>query len=197
MDPLSEVELKDIAGRIGCVFDDVLCRYDGAKYPERPYQQMVASFAQRSPQNSEIESAMKWKWGHWGKANFPEHHKRLIALITNTWPKYTETDCLSPRDTFSFWLKELKKPHRYILVAFLTHLVHATEVPIIDQHNYRAMLFLLRATNRTPDVKKKPSNWRDIEDLGAFLSSLSHHMGKSKRELDKFLMMYGRYRVPR
>ena len=197
MDKLSNQELDLIAGRISCVYDDILGRYDGSKYPEDAYQIMISAFSKRKQQNEQIENAMKWKWGHWGKVNYPQHHKDLIDLINNLWSSYVGEKCTTSCETFDYWRKNLEKSHRYISVAFITHLIHHDKVPIIDQHNFRAMLFLLRVAERNPGNKKKPSNWQDIQNLREFLSSLSKHLKKKEREVDKFLMMYGRYCVPR
>lgn len=197
MEELSQQELGLIVDRISCVYDDVSDRYDDSKYPENAYKTMIDAFSKRERKNTEIENAMKWKWGHWGKNNYPQHHRDLIALINKLWPSYVDEKCTTPCETFDYWRMKLEKPHRYISVAFITHLIHPDKIPIIDQHNYRAMLFLLKAAKRNPRSKKKPSNWQDIQDLGKFLSSLSKRLKKQEREVDKFLMIYGRYCVPR
>jgi hypothetical protein len=46
---------------------------------------------------------------------------------------------------------------RYITVSFITHLIHHNEIPIIDQHNFRAMNFLENKFN-LENSKKSPSN---------------------------------------
>ena len=197
MNKLTKQELESIVNRIECVYQDILARYDGSKYPEDAYEKMISAFSEKQEANHEIENAMMWKWGHWGKDNYPQHHKELITKISKIWPAFLQEDCATPCETFSYWKNQLQKSHRYITVSFITHLIHPESVPIIDQHNYRAMLFLLKVAGRAPKQKKKPSNWNDIINLGEFLSSLSHHLNKPEREVDKFLMMYGRYCVPR
>jgi hypothetical protein len=197
MKSLTEAELARIKGRMFCVYQDVLARYDDKKYPEKAYQKMLSAFSGRSKNNREIENPLKWKWGHWGKKDYPQHHKNLISLVESLWPKYLDESCLTPCETFEFWKTRLEKQHRYISVAFLTHLLHAERVPIIDQHNFRAMNHLLQVSGRKRKSKKKPSNWEDIRELGIFVTTLSEHLKRPVREVDKFLMMYGRYCAPR
>jgi len=194
----SKNEADLIKKKISSIYDDVLSRYDARKYPEDPYDQARVEFSSRGNNNNQIENAMKWKWGHWGKDNYPQRHKDLIEEIRNIWPKYIQANCTTPEDTFIYWKGALEKRTRYISVAFITHLIHSELVPIIDQHNYRAMNHLLRISEeKVITNKKKPSNWEDIQNLREFLSFISKLLGKEIREVDKFLMMYGRYCAPR
>ena len=77
-------------------------------------------------------------------------------------------------------------------MAFLTHLSHPDEIPIIDQHNFRAMNYLLNHLGYNSQSKKKPSNWNDIIQLKDFMNVVCKKIKKEHLELDKFLMMYGR-----
>jgi hypothetical protein len=198
MEILTTKELKKIQKEIDFIYDDIVGRYDDTKYPEKVYQDIVAAFSKKTPENGHIENAMKWKWGHWGKNNYPQRHKDLIDKIKQEWSSYIKANCHEACETFYFWSNKLGKPRqRYITVAFITHLIHPDSVPIIDQHNYRAMLHLLRVAGRNPRNKKKPSNWEDIMNMEMFLSMLSYQLKKQKRDVDKFLMMYGRHCVPR
>ncbi len=197
MKQLSKQELELISDRISCIYNDMIARYDGAKYPEDAYRKMLLAFSKNERKNEEIENAMKWKWGHWGKKNYPMRHKNLINIIKELWPLYVDEKCTTPYETFEFWRRKLEKPQRFISIAFITHLIHYESIAIIDQHNYRAMIFLLRGVGRDIKIKKKPSSWQDIIDLSEFLSSISKYISKQEREVDKFLMMYGKYCAPR
>ncbi|MCY1310284.1 hypothetical protein D9M70_604600 [compost metagenome] len=66
-------------------------------------------------------------------------------------------------------------------------------MPIIDQHNFRAMNHLRRVSS----AKKKPSNWCDIVRLKHFLREASERFQRPEAEFDKYLMMYGRALKPR
>ncbi len=197
MEKLAQSELKIINTKIIHIYDDLVGKYDDTKYPENAYKLMKAEFSRKNIKNVQIKNAMVWKWGHWGKNNFPQHHKNLISLIEEKWGEYIEIDSNEAKLTYDFWLKALEKNHRFISVSFITHLIHYKIIPIIDQHNYRGMNHLLKASGRNEKKKKKPSNWTDIINLEIFLTDLSNYLEKDIREVDKFLMMYGRYCAPR
>ena len=138
---------------------------------------------------------MEWKWGHWGKPNFPQKHKDLIAEIEGHWPNFAVSDnSQNPELTFQWWKQRLNRPTTYITVAYITHLVHHTmPLPIIDQHNFRAMNSLIGCQRPERKAKKKPSNYQDIITLRSFMTLLKNGMpNRSFSEIDRFLMMYGR-----
>jgi len=197
MEKLTSPRLKNIKSIVIPIYDHIVNRYDSSKYPESVYNEAVQAFSQKNIKNNQIENALKWKWGHWGKSNFPEDHKKLISLVEDIWPDYTRGRHYTGKETFDYWRDALVKRHRYITVAFITHLLHPEEVPIIDQHNFRAMNHLITLSGIEHDYKKKPSTFDDIKNLKSFLYSLSDVLDKEIREVDRFLMMYGRYNVPR
>jgi len=98
----------------------------------------------------------------------------------------------TPEATFQWWDKRLGRL-RYITSAYLTHLIHPLHVPIIDQHNFRAMNHLRQASS----AKNKPSNWSDIVQLKLFLKEASERYQRPETDFDKYLMMYGRALKPR
>lgn len=192
---LTSTEVRQISERVAPLFDKVLERYDFEKYPADQYERFKREFSDpcRLPP---IEDALRWKWGHWGKANFPQAHKRLIAEISDSWPDFIAGERLrDSRSTFDWWSRRLGRSTTYITVAFVTHLTHHSEsLPIIDQHNFRAMNDLAAKVRGEHKGKKKPSTWADIQSLRSFLLALSSHLeGRTLGELDRFLMMYGRY----
>ncbi len=195
--PLERSELQKIEQEISPFWDNLIKKYDSKKYPEDAYGKMLQAFSSRTQNNVEIENAMMWKWGHWGKDNYPSKQQALVSEIKRYWDDYVYTDFDKPQKTFEFWQSKLGKGSRYISVAFITHLVHPNEVPIIDQHNFRAFNHLLQVSGRVSSSKKKPNVWIDLGNLKLFMSSLSQHLSKEERQLDKFLMMYGRYIPPR
>lgn len=194
---LTRAELETIENEIERTYTDMLNRFDYEKYPNKPYERMIETFSTRALPNNEIENAMKWKWGHWKKRNYPKAHKQLIIRIERVWPEYVASGCKASKETFDFWKKALEKRQRYITIAFLTHLIHPNDAPIIDQHNYRAMNHLLSSiAGRNIEPKKKPSNWKDIVNMKIFLDALSRHLCKKQQALNRFLMVYGRYAAP-
>lgn len=187
--------INSIAIKITPIFDKVLNEYDFGKYPSEPYTKFKDSFDALDCSKNDISDAMIWKWGHWGKPNFPQHHKNLIREIQILWPKYIASSVNNTsQQTFNWWSFQLNRQTAYITTAFITHLVHHQEpLPIIDQHNFRAMNSFLIDEGVIYTSKKKPSNWEDIVALKDFMTLIQVALpSKSFSELDRFLMMYGR-----
>lgn len=194
--PITEQESVQVAAIVGPIFDQVTADYDFSKYPAADYLRFKNSFSSLDIENHDIEDSLLWKWGHWGKPNYPQKHRDLIAEIQALWPRFVSSGSGdSSRRTFDWWSQQLNKPTRYISVAYMTHLVHYTEpLPMIDQHNYRAMNSLLGAVRPLHSGKKKPSQWADIVELKQFMTSILHWLEDlSFEELDRFLMMYGKH----
>ena len=193
--PITSAEATLIAGHISPTFQKVLDEYQFGKYPAADYERFKASFSKLTPLADDIKGAMVWKWGHWGKPNFPRHHLALIREIQSHWPRYVTSGCTgTANQTFDWWKDVLNRQTTYITVAYITHLIHYKEpLPIIDQHNFRAMNALIRAIRPNHRSKKRPSNWSDIQQLKAFMASVQKLMpNRSFAEIDRFLMMYGR-----
>jgi hypothetical protein len=193
--PITSIETILIAQRITPILQDILNEYDYEKYPASDYARFKASFSALNSSNSEIEDAMIWKWGHWGKPNYPQRHRDLIVEIQGLWPAFIASDSIGESDqTFLWWRNSLNRQTTYITVAYITHLVHHNEpLPIIDQHNFRAMNSLTGFVRQGDKQKKRPSNWSDIASLKSFMTSLTAAIpGLGFGDLDRFLMMYGR-----
>jgi hypothetical protein len=194
--PITKNETNQIVARIAPIFQQVLNEYDFRKYPAADYARFKASFTALANPNNDISDAMIWKWGHWGKPNYPQRHQDLITEIQGLWPQYVNSfKNNTSEQTFLWWRSHLNRQTTYITVAYITHLVHHQEpLPIIDQHNFRAMNSLLGCVRQPTRSKKKPSNWNDIIALKHFMTSIHAALPQQKTfsELDRFLMMYGR-----
>jgi hypothetical protein len=177
-------------------FDCYVSLYDHNKYPGQIYESAKRSFSSLKSNEGEISDALNWKYGNIGKANYPEAHKRIIKEVANSWQQFVRSTAIkSPEDTFDWWKSRLSKgkSSRFVTIAFITHLVHHKKhVPIIDQHNYRAMNYFKNNSVLSPDAKKNPSNWDDIECLKGFISDISKSLNKKNNEVDKYLMMFGK-----
>lgn len=198
--PLFPQEADVIAAMIDPQFNQVLAQYDFGKYPANSYQAFKNTFSALPPNNNQISDALLWKWGHWGKPNYPQHHKNLIVEVSNLWGIFAASSATTnPQDTFNWWHTKLGRNTTYITTAYITHLVHHhAPLPIIDQHNFRAMNFLKSQVREAYGYKKKPSNWDDIQNLKQFMTELLRALpNRNFGELDRFLMMYGRSHVPR
>jgi hypothetical protein len=169
--------------------------YDLRKYPTDIYNVSKSKFYSRTLNEDVIKNAMLWKWGNINKKNYPYAHKMLINEIIEKWDKYISAniDKKASEQTFIWWSENLKKANstRYITVAFITHLLH-NDIPIIDQHNFRAMNYLNNGFS-LKNSKSKPSNWGDIIKLKDFTQNIVSNFSEiSESDFDKFLMMFGK-----
>jgi len=195
-EPIKPAEWQRVLSEVKATYTSHLERYSHKKYPAREYESFKNTFSVLA-EKVDLSAALLWKWGHWGKDNYPFKQKLLISKIESLWPVFRDWalssgDQFTPEATFQWWDKRLGKL-RYITCAYLTHLIHPQQVPIIDQHNFRGMNHL----RQTPSAKKKPSNWCDIVRLKHFLLEASERYQRPETEFDKYLMMYGRALKPR
>ena len=195
-EPFEAIDWQQITDEVKQTYTSHLELYSFKKYPALDYERFKHTFSALA-EKVDLSAALLWKWGHWGKDNHPSKHKLLISQIESFWPGFRDWalsagDQFTPEATFEWWDKRLGKL-RYITSAYLTHLIHPLQVPIIDQHNFRAMNHL----RRTQSAKKKPSNWCDIVRLKHFLREASKRYERPEAEFDKYLMMYGRARKQR
>ena len=146
--PITPQEANQVAAHIAPFFQKMLDGYDFRKYPADDYERFKASFSALNNPNADIEDALKWKWGHWNKSNYPQPHRDLILEVRRRWPEFVaDRTTRTSSGTFQWWCKALNSTpqSRYITVAYITHLVHYREpLPIIDRYNFRAMNELIR-----------------------------------------------------
>ena len=178
-------------------FDFFVKQYDENKYPPSIYHTSKERFSSLTADEKTIKSALEWKWGHVGKPNYPGTHKLLIKEIVSEWENFIKSnhDKKSPDKNFEWWKNKLdaKSSSRYITIAFITHLIHNEEIPIIDQHNYRALNFFTNNLSLSSSFKKRPSNWNDIKSLKDFTDTILPHLNNTNpQDFDKFLMMFGK-----
>jgi hypothetical protein len=177
--------------------DKYVKAYDLNKYPPNIYQKAKKSFSSLSADAEIIKLIMEWKWGHVRKPNYPSHHKQLIKDIINSWKGFLRSnhDKSSAKQNFDWWHNKLakRKTTRFISIAFIVHLIHHREIPLIDQHNYRALNFLTNNLKLSKNFKKSPSNWNDIIMLKQFTDEVLPNLSnKNPEDFDKFLMMFGK-----
>jgi hypothetical protein len=145
MSHLSVAEAERIVALISSDLRDYVGRYDTRKYPADVYDRIRRAFsAPKSLEPGDIKSAILWKYGHLGKSGYPKHHVRLIENVQQLWPAFLQSKLLEPEAIEEFWANELGRPKPFITIAFLVHLLHQHDLPIIDQHNYRAVNYYMR-----------------------------------------------------
>ncbi|AIQ38549.1 hypothetical protein R50345_30400 [Paenibacillus sp. FSL R5-0345] len=199
MSELTKKEIESIARTISEHFGEYTTKYEVLKYPEEPYLKWKESFSDpKSVEHDEISKAFEWKYGHWGKSNFVPAHKVIIAKLQKHWPEFAEKGKLELDDIFAFWEERLAGHQSFITIAFLSHLICSKKVEIIDQHNFRAMNYLMSTVRPDWVWKRVPVSQEDITDFSAFVRSVLPAVKEvkgNKRELDKFLMMFGKHKV--
>jgi hypothetical protein len=197
---LTPAELTRIVDKLEPGFAKCVKDYPANKYPLDAYSALLAAFA--SPEtlsDDDIRRALEWKYGHWGKANYPEAHRGMAARIWSLWPAFKAS---KPEAEFKHWMKELRRKWTapYITVTFLIHLLRPCEYPIVDQHTFRDMNDVLAGVRLGRSVKKTPSTFEDLETYAEFFDGLQKFWARRDAEidrptLDRGLMVYGR-RLP-
>lgn len=196
----SPAEAREIARAIRPRFAYYADQYDTKKYWPEVYKTVLREFRHpaRVGQKS-LREAILWKYGHLGKPAIPATHERLIAQLERNWRAIAAELPKQPADAFAVLDQKFGAGKRFVTVAFLLHLLHPRKVPIIDQHNFRAVSELMASVRPGWQRNKHPASYDDLKLVADFMASVlramhDHARGAafSARELDKFLMMYGK-----
>lgn len=196
---LSADEARRIARAIRPSLHEYAARYERRKYWPSVYNSVLRQFGRgdRVPKDA-IRDALMWKWGHLGKPTIPSAHRALIIDIQNAWSEAVADLPLAPSDAFAV-LNQRFGPKRFVTIAFLLHLVRPADVPIVDQHNFRAVNWFMREVRPGWRMKGMPTRYRDLETVSTFMASVLIAWRQcmpvsvpTRRRLDRFLMMYGK-----
>jgi hypothetical protein len=206
-DRLSSNEARRIASAIRPRLWEYADRYDEKKYWPHIYTLIRREFRDSADvSRGAIRKALLWKWGHLGKRRIPAAHTALIADIQGGWSKVAATLPSSHSGAFDV-LDSSFGPNRFVTVAFMLHLLRPRSVPIVDQHNFRAVNDLIRQVRPEWRPRAAPCRYRDLETVTMFMETVLKAWRQSmpvsapsSRTFDKFLMMYGKaikhHRVP-
>jgi hypothetical protein len=197
---LSGSEAWQISKAIMPRFKEYASQYDTKKYWPGVYERVRREFVHAEVMApGALRDALLWKYGHLGKPAIPLHHERLISELQRNWRAATAGLPKAPEDAFIALDHSFGGKNRFITIAFLLHLLHPTKVPIIDQHNFRAVNALMAGVRPTWKTKARPSQYPDIVLVAAFMKTVleawtlrAPESAPSDRDLDKFLMMYGK-----
>src|SRR3990167_10550287 len=89
-------------------------QYDERKYPRAELVRLRNVFATpESVLEPDIVSALVWKYGHTGKANFPGDHRALASRIAELWSANAMLPAQEARDAFRRW-RNLLGPTSFI-----------------------------------------------------------------------------------
>ena len=84
-----------------------------------------------------------------------------------------------------------------MICQIIAHLIAPREIPIVDQHTFRAVRYFLDLVGFEHGIKKKPTSLEEIRTLKSFVDSFSRAKGVTSRDFDKYLMMFGKHVAPR
>lgn len=198
---LSAPEVTRIVRAILPRFEEYVVRYEERKYWPEVYACVRQGFGcPRDVPNDTLRDALLWKYGHLGKPAIPAAHERLILEVQRHWRTVVAELPLDAEATFRVLQKTIGGDTRFITVAFLLHLLRPTEVPIIDRHNFRAVNGFIAGSRPGWLARKKPSRYQDIILVSGFMRAVlpalngqNPEQNYTERDLDKFLMMYGKF----
>jgi hypothetical protein len=199
-EPPSGAEAWQVAKALCPRFVEFASQYDTKKYWPEVYERVRQEFTRPAAvAPSTHRDALLWKYGHLGKPAIPPDHERLIAQLQIRWSAVAVDLPNDPEAVYGALDRAFGGKTRFITVAFLVHLLHQTTVPIIDQHNFRAVNDLMTSVRPTWKARKRPSKYADILLVSSFMQAVLAawrlrvpESTPSDRELDKFLMMYGK-----
>jgi hypothetical protein len=119
-----------------------------------------------------LREALLWKYGHLGKRVIPGAHERLISQVQSSWRATVAVVPETPDEAFIALDRTFGGKKRFITVAFLVHLLHPREAPIIDQHNFRAVNALMAGVRPGWHSRRKPSRYADLTLVAAFMEAV-------------------------
>ena len=197
---LTLAESRIIIRGIAHAFEGYASRYDTKKYWPEIYRKSLDVFKQPlQVTQTDIREALWWKFGHLGKRRVPNGHQKLVRQIARAWKGAVADMPRNNADAFAQLDRAFGGTNRFITVSFLLHLMRPKSAPIIDQHNYRGINDLIGRVRIDWKYKKSPSNFEDVRLVDRFLTNIvkawrdgGPSPPRSRRELDKFLMMYGK-----
>jgi hypothetical protein len=197
MQILNEQQTSVISNKIGYFFDELISKYEGKKYNEAVYIKLATDFeCLNDIQDSHIDIALAWKYGK-SLENLPKNpkHQATLSKIKNNWGAFLDRRHNNGIAIFQYWIEIL--PTSFITAAFIAHLCKPEEVPIVDQHNFRAVRYFLSEVNSSENISKNPKTWDEIVLVKKFIDTFASENSVPARELDKYLMMFGKHVAPR
>lgn len=197
MNELSEDDRSLILAKIDCFYIELLGKYEEEKYNEKEYERLCATF--KYPKNvarRDIEDALAWKYGktHENLLKNPKY-EGVISSFSEGWPSFLEAGAVTGDSVFTYWSE--RTGSSFISVAFIAHLIYPSEIPIVDQHTFRAIRYFLSIVRFDHGVRKVPCSLGEIHKLKEFVNTFATSKNVSLREFDKYLMMFGKHVAPR
>ncbi len=184
-------------------FDEIVGKYDTEKYAPDALEEFKLAFSGLATvQPDTLNRAIRWKYGKLSRGAVTASQAAVIETIQTRWGEFSGSEPSIASTAFDFWDKHLNST-AFITKAFLVHLSFPDDVPIIDQHNWRAMRHLVRRFGCSDLLPQHPRRFEHVLLLGQFMRLLlafwHETLGPapSMGELDRYLMMFGKHVAPR
>ncbi len=197
MENLSASAKDTISRKIDCFYHELLAKYEDEKYDENEYSRLCNIFkSYNTVTQRNIEDALAWKYGktHENLLKNPKYES-VIASLVEGWEDFVKENISSGDAVFGYWNERIGSS--FVSLAFIAHLVDPTEIPIVDQHTFRAIRYFLGLVDYKHEIRKVPGSLNEIHKLRDFVSLFSASRNVSHREFDKYLMMFGKHVAPK
>ena len=195
---LSDEILADIHSKVDCFYELIKGKYDAALYQEEVYNELVKRFSRPSSvARADIEKALRWKYGKKEQERLAPGHINVLEDIASGWNDFTARELTSPEESHSYWMLTLNRKSAYISVSYIIHLVYyrSHSLPIIDRFNWAATKYFLSLGG--VELRNSPTKYSDILLVKEFIDLLlSEDSSKAFRDVDKYLMMFGKHVAP-
>ena len=197
--PPSEAEAQAIVQEIMPQFERRVSQYDAKKYPPNVYEEVRQAFQVPATVSLEtLRTTLLWKYGKLGRRGYPKKYEKLTQELHKDWLETFTKFPAEPSLAFERLDKRFGPKKRFITLAFLLHLCFPRQIPIIDQHNFRAVNSFMSDVRSGWRTKEKPSRYLDIACFAGFTKAVLAAWSRTEatvptdRKFDQFLMMYGK-----
>lgn len=161
--------------------------YDGIKYPEEVYTNLL------SPDKIDdkwIRESLIWKYGKWkqyvGGNNIPSTQEVAI----NKFIKSLDVPITLKNQGNQGCCPKVLESFPAISAIFISHLLFPHFWAIVDQHTVRFLHWIhLQMENYNVEDS---SPWNLSKELNELQSLIANKLGTTKREIDKFMMTFGK-----
>lgn len=203
---LSKKQKNRISKKIGYFYEEIKLKYESKKYDEDKYAELRELFQDIGAIDEDVicedltDSALAWKYARTVddlRAN--GQYTEVRYSLYDNWEEFKLKEWQerpSGKAIFNYWFEEVDYPISFITAAFIAHLCRPNQVPIVDQHNLRAVRYFLSDVNAENNLTQNPNTWEEIRTVKKFIRTFSADRNVSVRDLDKYLMMFGKHVAP-
>ena len=198
-----DIRWPEVVEAIRVFFEPISAKYDERKYDPVTLEQLKTRFAKpRNVRAADLENAVRWKYGKLRQRALPQAHQQMIAAVQEAWPSFVATNPGTAEEAFEFWDNALSATS-FITKSFMAHLSFPALLPIIDQHNWRAVRYFAGRYGDQAPLSKVPRSLDHIMVVGWFMAGVrvqweaDHPPAPTMQALDRYLMMFGKHVAPR